>query len=219
MSNRRCFTLIELLVVVAIVAVLVAILLPALGKARDQARTVGCLSNENQVYKGVLYYSEDNSGWIPYTAADWWATTGPKPYWINTPANNVSSKYAADALQRYVGNDREIFHCPADEYFGKGIVAWERTSYWYNYYLPAYYYETALSPSKLDKLQLVLDFEERGRVMLFGCLPFKDTLPMRHGTQDTWSWGIGWYTTILFLDGHARFLAEAYVEWPWRFYE
>ena len=58
--SRLGFTLIELLVVVAIISLLVAILLPALGKARDLARSVACLSNLRAINIGVQFYGADN---------------------------------------------------------------------------------------------------------------------------------------------------------------
>lgn len=59
------FTLIELLVVVAIIALLIAILLPALSNAREQARTVVCLSRLNQTAVAFTNYGQDFSNYLP----------------------------------------------------------------------------------------------------------------------------------------------------------
>jgi prepilin-type N-terminal cleavage/methylation domain-containing protein len=47
-ENERAFTLIELLVVIAVITLLMAILIPALQRARRQARAVVCQSHLKQ---------------------------------------------------------------------------------------------------------------------------------------------------------------------------
>ena len=59
------FTLIELLVVVSIVALLIAIMLPALGKAREQAKRSSCLSNLHQTHLAFAYYAQENDDRVP----------------------------------------------------------------------------------------------------------------------------------------------------------
>ena len=61
----RAFTLIELLVVIAIVAILAALLLPALAAAREKARRTSCLSNLNQMSRGLESYCGDYGQYFP----------------------------------------------------------------------------------------------------------------------------------------------------------
>ncbi len=63
--NPPAFTLIEILVVVAIVALLVAILLPAMGRARDQARNLQCGTNLRTINQATLYYAQANQDSMP----------------------------------------------------------------------------------------------------------------------------------------------------------
>ena len=57
------FTLIELLVALAIISLLVASLLPALGRTRDAARAILCLSNIRQLAMAMTLYTADHNGY------------------------------------------------------------------------------------------------------------------------------------------------------------
>ena len=68
-TTRRGFTLVELLVVIGVIAVLLGLLFPALGRAREAARTTVCLSNLRQITQAAVMYTSDHENtWpvIPY---------------------------------------------------------------------------------------------------------------------------------------------------------
>ena len=61
-GERSAFTLVELLVVIGIIAILIAILMPALHRARENARRVQCMSNMRQLTIAWLAYANSNRG-------------------------------------------------------------------------------------------------------------------------------------------------------------
>jgi prepilin-type N-terminal cleavage/methylation domain-containing protein/prepilin-type processing-associated H-X9-DG protein len=134
------FTLIELLVVIAIIAILAAILFPVFAQAREKARAITCLSNQNQIGLAMIQYEQDNNEtFVPIINPD----NGN-----GQPGNPVGW---ADIIQPYL-KDTAVLHCPDDSvppsqdpaqepfppYFSQtnspnqGAIGSAYTSYFYN---------------------------------------------------------------------------------------
>ncbi len=86
---KRAFTLIELLVVIAIIALLLGILLPAMGRARLQAKIVAVNAELREIGMALEAYSLENNGKFPPTRVD--CMLGEHFYQL--PLELVESKY------------------------------------------------------------------------------------------------------------------------------
>ena len=64
MKTENDFTLVELLIVIAMIAVLAAMLLPALNRARDTAKSIGCTNNLRQFGLAAQQYALENQDTI-----------------------------------------------------------------------------------------------------------------------------------------------------------
>ena len=110
MVGTRGFTLIELMVVIGIIAILIALLLPALQRAREQARTVACLSNVRQVVLAIQQYATSNQGKTPVWCVRRHYPVNPFPETLFDPGPGWPM-----LIERYLGQkpDGKVWNCPA----------------------------------------------------------------------------------------------------------
>jgi len=112
----QAFTLLELLVVIAIIGILAALLLPALARAKDMAKRVGCLNNQKQIGLGWEMYSGDFSGRMAINDVE--VTDQPRSTtnsWVvgNAKVDIDPATITSGSIFVYVKN-AEVYKCPAD---------------------------------------------------------------------------------------------------------
>lgn len=112
-ARYRGFTLIELLVVIAIIALLIGILLPALGRARQSATALVCMSTMRQLsLANFMYATDHNDMTMPAFAVPVPGTNQTKN-WAYTFENNrrVDEGFLID----YVDEAVDIVACPQNQ--------------------------------------------------------------------------------------------------------
>ena len=67
----RGFTLVELLVVIAIIAVLAALLFPLFSVAREKAREIKCVHNQQQIAQAIAIWTQDHDDILPPETDVW----------------------------------------------------------------------------------------------------------------------------------------------------
>ena len=220
--KSKAFTLIELLVVIAIIALLMAILMPSLRLARDQARRVHCVSNTKNLSVGWFMYKDENDDKL---VGGHTGVINGQMQWVDVPAQDATVEEKKQALRdgllfKYVGEEVDIYHCPADQRKMTGSTAFRtfsiaggangedaRNGGWE--YYAAQIYGDIKQPA--TKYVFVEEMDTRGRnVGSWQMHPrsrqWVDPVAMWHNKR----------STIGFADGHAEmhdWKDKSFIEW------
>jgi prepilin-type N-terminal cleavage/methylation domain-containing protein len=164
--KSRAFTLVELLVVISIIALLLAILVPALGRARNQARLVTCSANAKQIGTIMEVYQADNNGFVP-VMRNKFTEVNAKSAFLSIPFRRYSG--ATTPIPRYLSPD----------------IAWDdgmKLEYALNY-LPDFYICPFARGAK------VADFQRDVGTIRIGTVTRKNYVSTgRMDSYSTWIW-------------------------------
>jgi len=126
--RSKAFTLIELLVVIAVIALLLSIVMPALRRAKDLAKKIGCSANLHSLALAAILYADEHDAltpsstnfWDNQTRAGWCGVTGvigtttvlPLDEQIYGNSNPITGLHRGQ-LWPYIETP-DAWRCPAD---------------------------------------------------------------------------------------------------------
>lgn len=220
--KRRAFTLVELLVVIGIIAVLIGLLLPALGVARESAKTVACLSNLRQLATAVQIYCDRYKGSYPIAYYDDAGSPLHTSYsWDFNSIRNLDTGVVSiqPGLLWEGDTAAKVQQCPS--YDGKSnTLADPYTGYNYNTsYIGHGQYESIVEPAKAGQIRYA------SRCALFGDgqyaggankymrapLPNAGDASFMARASGTQGFRHRLRTNVVFCDGHAESILERHI--------
>lgn len=219
--RSRAFTLVELLVVISVVAVLMGFLMPALARARQQGKTVVCLSNLRQMAIASQVYISNNDGSYPIAYTSQYVSPLSVSYaWDFTTTTNWDTYeqkvipgllWAGDTIEK-------IQQCPSFT----GSANWLEDPYTgYNYntsYIGHGQFESISAPARVEMIR------SRANAPLFGDgqwaagadkfmrapWPNEGDLSFSGRYAGTQGYRHQGKTNVAYCDGHAATVSECY---------
>ncbi len=226
-NSRSGFTLIELLVVISIIAVLMAVMMPALSKARAQAKKSVCGSNLKQIGTGVYMYAAENSGKFPYFTVEK-RPRSQTSYFTNALFYVWGKAGAGEDYPRLVSSyiGVEVYKCPEDT---KGKIT--ATGSWYDGTGNSYAYNGGVLSVKgslncllfgkgrygapgfdvlwgkgISQVKAPSDLVAAGDVTWVGAMAYESDVALKAGFDKYLLHDAKkMYTNLLFVDGHCQY--------------